>query len=248
VRQRSKARTIATRSPAQQVPTCDARPSKRPRARANGWSATTSSCDACAPRVRFCCRHTPQSPLVLPDPRRDGPYAANRGASFRFISARVVSKMMTFSRWCGSTRDWFRWQLARVSPYRGPSAKFFRSVFRPSLRRGVRVHRGVWRLEGRRSALWWLIAALIFCVVALFAAPLLGPLNRAWRWLSLQVFRIVNPMIMGIVFFAVLTPIAITMRCAGRYPLRLRFEPSKPSYWRDRSSRGERQTSMTHQF
>ena len=105
---------------------------------------------------------------------------------------------------------------------------------------------GVW--EGRRSALWWLIAALIFCVVALIAAPLLGPLNRAWRWLSLQLFRIVNPVIMGIVFFAVLTPIAIIMRCAGRDPLRLRFEPSKPSYWLDRPSRDERQTSMTNQF
>jgi len=63
---------------------------------------------------------------------------------------------------------------------------------------------GVW--EGRRSAPWWLTAALMFCVVALFAAPLLGPLNRAWRWLSLQLFRIVNPIIMGAVFFCRANP------------------------------------------
>lgn len=105
---------------------------------------------------------------------------------------------------------------------------------------------GVW--EGRRSALWWLVAALIFCVVAVFAAPLLGPLNRAWRWLSLKLFKIVNPIIMGVVFFAVLTPIALIMRGVGRDPLRLRFEPEKPSYWLDRTSVGERQTSMTDQF
>jgi hypothetical protein len=105
---------------------------------------------------------------------------------------------------------------------------------------------GVW--EGRRSALWWLTAALIFCVVALFAAPLLGPLNRAWRWLSLQLFRIVNPIIMGAVFFAVLTPIGAIIRWSGRDPLRLRFEPEKQSYWIDRTSVGERQTSMTDQF
>ena len=105
---------------------------------------------------------------------------------------------------------------------------------------------GVW--EGRRSALWWSIAASIFCVVALLAAPLLGPLNRAWRWLSLQLFRIINPIMMGVVFFAVLTPVAIMMRWAGRDPLRLRFEPEKPSYWLDRTSISGQQTSMTDQF
>jgi hypothetical protein len=102
--------------------------------------------------------------------------------------------------------------------------------------------------EGRRSSLWWAIAASVFCMVALLAAPVLGPLNRAWRWLSLQLFKIFNPIIMGVVFFAVLTPIAIMMRCVGRDPLRLRFEPAKPSYWLDRTSSSERQTSMTDQF
>ena len=93
-----------------------------------------------------------------------------------------------------------------------------------------------------------MIAASVFCVVALLAAPVLGPFNRAWRWFSLQLSRIVNPIIMGIVFFAVLTPTAIVMRCAGRDPLRLRLEPAKTSYWLDRSLPSERQSSMTDQF
>jgi len=105
---------------------------------------------------------------------------------------------------------------------------------------------GLW--EGRRSAVWWLVAALIFCIAARFAAPLLGPLNRGWRWLSLQLFQIANPIIMGLVFFVVLAPIAIIMRQVGRDPLKLRFDPEKPSYWLDRMSVGERQTSMTDQF
>jgi hypothetical protein len=53
---------------------------------------------------------------------------------------------------------------------------------------------------------------------------------------------------MGIVFFAVLTPIAIIMRLAGKDPLRLHYEPEKPSYWLARAWVGERQTSMTDQF
>ena len=111
---------------------------------------------------------------------------------------------------------------------------------------GVIAAFAVW--EGRRSALWWLIAASVFYLVALVAAPLLGPLNRAWRWLSLQLVKIVNPILMGVVFFAVLTPIAIVMRCSGRDPLRLRFEPATPSYWLNRTSSSRRQTSMTNQF
>jgi hypothetical protein len=102
--------------------------------------------------------------------------------------------------------------------------------------------------EGRYSAAWWSTAALVFLAIALFAAPLLGPLNRAWRWLSLQLFKIVNPIIMSILFFGVLTPVGIIMRIAGKDPLRLRFEPDRPSYWLARSSVAEQQTSMTEQF
>src|SRR6266436_7736825 len=113
---------------------------------------------------------------------------------------------------------------------------------------GRRGHCVAWDLGGRHSALWWAIAAFVFLIAALFAAPLLGPLDRAWRWLSLQLFRILNPILMGVVFFCVLTPLAIIMRRVGRDPLRLRFEPDKRSYWLARTSAGERQTSMTDQF
>lgn len=105
---------------------------------------------------------------------------------------------------------------------------------------------GIW--EGRHSALWWSIAALVFCAVALFAAPLLGPPNSAWRWLSLRLFKIVSPIVMGVVFFVVLTPVAVIMRWVSRDPLRLRLEPEKPTYWLARVPVGERQTSMTDQF
>ena len=77
---------------------------------------------------------------------------------------------------------------------------------------------------------------------------MLGPLNRAWRWFSLQLFKVVSPIMMGAVFFAVLTPIAIVMRWANKDPLRLRFESEKPTYWLPRTSVGERQSSMTDQF
>jgi hypothetical protein len=102
--------------------------------------------------------------------------------------------------------------------------------------------------EGRASAVWWSIAATVFLLLAVFAAPLLGPFNRAWRWLSLKLSRIVNPFVMGALFFAVLTPVAILMRWAGQDVLGLRVDPARASYWLPRPLGGERPTSMTNQF
>jgi len=53
---------------------------------------------------------------------------------------------------------------------------------------------------------------------------------------------------MGLLFFAILTPIALALRAAGREPLELRFQRDRPSYWRAKTSRYEQQTSMTKQY
>ncbi len=102
--------------------------------------------------------------------------------------------------------------------------------------------------EGRRSAFWWSILAAAFLAIAIFAAPLLGPLNRGWRRLAMLLSKIMTPLIMGFVFFVVVTPIGVMMRLAGNDPLRLRLQPDRPSYWLDRAAPTERPTSMTRQF
>jgi len=84
--------------------------------------------------------------------------------------------------------------------------------------------------------------------VALFGTLLLRPLNRVWRRISRQLFGTVNSIMMGVLFFIVLTLIAVIMRWAGRDPLRLRFEPERSSYWVARARGGERQVSMQDQF
>lgn len=60
--------------------------------------------------------------------------------------------------------------------------------------------------------------------------------------------KIMTPLIMGFVFFVVVTPIGVMMRLAGNDPLRLRLQPDRPSYWLDRAAPTERPTSMTRQF
>jgi len=67
---------------------------------------------------------------------------------------------------------------------------------------------------------------------------------EAWK----RRFGILSPVIMGFLFFGVLTPIGMVMRLAGYDRLRLRFDPKRPSYWLKRGSAGGRQISMKRQF
>ena len=97
------------------------------------------------------------------------------------------------------------------------------------------------------AALLWFIAALSFLLLALFAHPLLGPLNRVWAGFARLLSKIVNPLVMAIVFFGAVTPLGWLLRLFGKDPLRARFEPALPSYWIERPSKHKRH-SMRRQF
>jgi len=111
---------------------------------------------------------------------------------------------------------------------------------------GVLALIALWR--GRDSALYWMIIAFMFLALALAAPPLLGPLNRVWRRVSLEISKCVSPLMMAIIFFGVLTPMGLLLRLLGKDLLRLRFEADCTSYWIDLSSESTQPTSMTKQF
>jgi hypothetical protein len=62
-----------------------------------------------------------------------------------------------------------------------------------------------------------------------------------------SVFSIAGPLLMGVLFFCVVTPAALFMRLAGHDRLRLRLDRTMPSYWIARPAAGRR-TAMTRQF
>jgi hypothetical protein len=111
---------------------------------------------------------------------------------------------------------------------------------------GAMAALAAWR--GRSSAFGWGIVAGMFFAATLFAPSLLSPFNRGWRRAALLLSGITTPIVMGLLFFAILTPVGVIMRLAGNDPLRLRFERGGSSYWLARTSQGYRQTSMTKQF
>jgi hypothetical protein len=95
---------------------------------------------------------------------------------------------------------------------------------------------------------WWLGAAVVMLAFALAWPVALAPLNRLWLRLGLVLYKIVNPVVMGLVFFTTVVPIGLLMRALGKDPLRLRRQPSADSYWIAREPPGPEPDTMKNQF
>ena len=72
--------------------------------------------------------------------------------------------------------------------------------------------------------------SFIFFIVTILKAEVLLPLNKLWMSFGFLLGTIVSPIIMGLIFFGIFTPIAILMRLFGRDELRLRFK-KQSSHW-----------------
>lgn len=96
---------------------------------------------------------------------------------------------------------------------------------------------------------WWSVAiAAAFAALAWLRPATLAPLNRLWLRLGLLLSKIVSPVILGLLFFVTITPIALLMRAVGKDPLRLRKNASASSYWISRDPPGPAPDTMKNQF
>lgn len=96
--------------------------------------------------------------------------------------------------------------------------------------------------------LWSLIVSGGFLLVALIAPAALAPLNRLWMRFGMLLHKIVSPLVLGIMFFGVITPMGLVMRWMGKDLLRLRADPNVTSYWVRRNPPGPARDSFKHQF
>tara|TARA_B100002019_G_C20981195_1_gene455904 strand:+ start:262 stop:645 length:384 start_codon:yes stop_codon:yes gene_type:complete len=92
--------------------------------------------------------------------------------------------------------------------------------------------------------IWSLIIAIIFLVLGLINSKILTPLNKLWFKFGILLGRIVSPIIMGLIFFMVVTPIALIMRIIGKDLLNLKFNKDK-SYWIEKTGP---KSKMKNQF
>jgi hypothetical protein len=103
-------------------------------------------------------------------------------------------------------------------------------------------------LHDRPVRIWSLALAAAFLGVALGRASLLAPLNRLWTRFGLLLHRVVNPIVMGAIFYLAITPFGMAMRLLGKDPLRRGFDRTAASYWIDRAPPGPSPQSMSNQF
>ena len=91
-------------------------------------------------------------------------------------------------------------------------------------------------------------AAVLFVMFGLYLPAALKPLNRLWFKFGLLLHKVVNPIVMGVVFYGAVVPTGLIMRVVRKDPLRLASEPDRASYWIERQPPGPEAQTMKDQF
>jgi hypothetical protein len=89
-------------------------------------------------------------------------------------------------------------------------------------------------INDKEIRVWSLIVSLIFLILGLINSNILTPLNKIWFRFGILLGRFVSPVVMGVVFFLVVTPISLLMKLFGKDVLNLKKNDSK-SYWIEKS-------------
>ncbi|MBT4941297.1 MAG: hypothetical protein HON14_19310 [Rhodospirillaceae bacterium] len=108
---------------------------------------------------------------------------------------------------------------------------------------------GLWQLLSDDPVRLWAFGVAAVLVLVSFTLPqILAPFNRLWFLFGLLLHKIVSPIIMALLFFTTVTPIALIMRLLGKRPLPLEFDLEAESYWIEREPPGPEPETMTRQF
>ena len=99
-------------------------------------------------------------------------------------------------------------------------------------------------INGDELRLWSLIISIIFLLLGLVNSKILNPLNKLWFKFGIFLGKIISPLVMGIIFFLVVTPIGLLMRLLNKDLLNLKFNNSS-SYWIEKM---EPKSKMKNQF
>jgi hypothetical protein len=92
--------------------------------------------------------------------------------------------------------------------------------------------------------IWSVLISLLFLILGIINSKILTPLNKVWFKFGIFLGKLISPIIMGIIFFLVVTPIAFLMRMLNKDLLNLKFN-KKSSYWIEKT---DPKSTMKNQF
>ena len=113
---------------------------------------------------------------------------------------------------------------------------------------GIGLWRAVLGTGPDAVALVLIVIGGTVAALGLFAAHLLAPLNQLWTRLGLVLFKVINPIMMLLIYAIGVLPVGLAMRAVGKDPLRLRREPGAHSYWIERQPPGPAPDTIANQF
>ena len=99
-------------------------------------------------------------------------------------------------------------------------------------------------LKGNDIRIWSLLISFVFLTLGIINSKILTPLNKLWFKFGLFLGKIVSPLVMGFIFFIVVTPIGIIMRLMRKDLLNLKYNQKK-TYWIDKTGP---KSKMKNQF
>ena len=104
---------------------------------------------------------------------------------------------------------------------------------------------GLWPiLKGNEIRIWSIVISLIFLILGILNSKILTPFNKAWFRFGIFLGNFISPIIMGIVFFLVVTPTGLIMKLFRKDLINLRKNNSS-TYWIEKKGI---KSSMKNQF
>ena len=104
----------------------------------------------------------------------------------------------------------------------------------------------IWPLLDEKELRYWaLIVSIIFLILGILKSNILTPLNKVWFKFGIFLGAIVSPIVMGMIYFLVVTPIGIFMRFLGKDLLKTSKVKNVSTYW---IKRDKQKSTMKKQF
>jgi len=103
----------------------------------------------------------------------------------------------------------------------------------------------LWLFLNNKTLVYWpLTISIVFLILGLLNAKILTPLNKAWIKFGEILGSIISPLVMGIIFFGIVTPTGLFLKLIGKDVLKLK-QDKKNTYWIEKDNSNN---SMKNQF
>ena len=99
-------------------------------------------------------------------------------------------------------------------------------------------------LNGNEINYWLLAISIVFLILGLINSKILTPLNKIWYKFGILLGNVVGPIVMGIIFFLIVTPISIIMKLLGKDLINLK-KNNNNSYWIEKNNQ---KSKMKNQY